>query len=207
MGQRRSRKKRTIYGSANQENRNDRVISAYRIMDPDDSLTVAATVEGLDWDDDKVLYRKVPKTHRAFILDPRIVSRHFKSGFERGYSFARALDATRRNGELREDRVEDANIAEITIVNKKHLFAKISSKIICADTVAMKEVLGDEGLPGMRGSRSRRAAVPMIHLAQFMPGVIENHETAMDYIDTLDAAFAIHSVEKVNFGPVQVNDR
>ncbi len=204
---RRSRRKRTIYGPANQENRNDRVISAFRVMDREDSLKIAATVEGLDWNDDILEYQKVPKTHRAFILDPRIVNRHFKTGFEKGYSFARALAATRKNGKDCEGCVSDAAIGDITISGRKHVFAEVVSPVIVADTLTMKEVLGDEGLRGMRGSHARRLASPMIHLAQFKPGVIGNPEIEQDYIDALEAAFVVHSITTVTFGEVQVIDR
>lgn len=207
MGRRRSRKKRTIYGPANQEQRNNKVISAYRVMDQDDSLMLAATVESLDWNEDTLEYEKIPKTHRAFILDPHIVNRHFRSGFEKGFSFARALDATRRNGANREDIADDASIGDIVIRRRRHVFAKISSEIICADSIVMKRVLGDEGLLGMRGSKARRAASPMIHLAQLKPGVIQDQSQEQDYIDTLETAFLVHNIADVSFGPVQVVDR
>ena len=207
MGKNRaSRKKRKVYGPADKERRDKRIIKAFRVMNPEDSHEIAPVIEDLDWDRDALEYTKVPKTHQAFILDPRHVTQHFREGFETGFNFARALDAARNRGENCEDWVE-ATIGDIYVSRRRHLLARIRSKDMKMETLAMKRTLGDEGVRGLRGSQARQAGSLSIYLAQLQPGTLPDREAERSYIDAVETALVVHGISRVTFGPVQVVDR
>jgi hypothetical protein len=201
-----SRKKRRVYGQADKERRDKRIIKAFRVMSPEDSLEIAPVVEDLDWDTDSLEYTKVPKVHKAFILDPRHVTQHFREGFETGFNFARALDAARNQGQGCEDWIE-AKIGDIYVSRRRHVLARIESREMKIETQAMKRTLGDEGVRGLRGSQARRAGSLSIYLAQLQPETLPDRDAERSYIDALETALVIHGISKVNFGPVQVVDR
>lgn len=206
MGRAHRRAGHNVYGRSDREARNNKIISAFRIMDPGTSYEVAATVAHLDFDEDALRYGKIPTTHRAFLLDPRLVNQHFKKGFEQGFNFARALRKIEHEGEECEDIVDDATLGDVVIRNRRHVLGKISSETLRTEIVAMKQILGEEGMRGLRGTKAARAAGPMIYLAQ-LAVPLPSHEAETDFRDSLEASFAIHGLAEVAFGEVQVSSR
>lgn len=204
----RSRKKRRVYGPADREARNNnKVIKAFRVMDSESSMEIAAVTRGLDWDEDRLEYEKIPKVHQAFILDPRIVNAHFKRGFEAHASFERARRAAHRQVDESEDWIQDAEIGDVYVRNRRHVLAPIISPTMTEETRDMKDALGDEGIRGLRGSHARRVGGLTIYIAQLKPHVLPNAEVEASYVNALDTAFAVHAISSVTFGPLQVVDR
>lgn len=207
MGNKRvSRKKRRVYGSADQETRGgNKIISAFRMVEGEQSLDIAAAVQDIDFDEELLRYSKVPKTHKVFLLDPRSVNRHFKRGFEQGFNFSRALERTKNRGEESDDIIE-VKLGEVVVKNHKHVFGKIESPELDIETNAMKHILGDEGMIGLRGKRADRAARHMLYLAQLAPPFL-GPENEADLSNTIETAFAIHGLLDVTLESVQVSER
>ena len=194
-----------VYGRANKETRSNRIIKAYRTMDVYDSERIAATVGDLDFDEEALQYKKIPKNHQVFLLDPRAVNRHFKNGFEQGFNFANAIRKVRDQGEENEDRIE-ATLDDVVIKSRKHVLGRIASRELREEIVAMKAILGEEGMKGLRGTKAARAAGPMIYLARLaLP--LPSPEVEHDFKATLESALVIHQAVDVSFGPVQVAER
>lgn len=187
---------------ADVEKRNPKVLKVYRVMEQEDSDKIAGVVRDISRDDDEFpLLARIHTRHTAYILDPRIVRREFKTGFEAGYNFRGTVDNVEESIEDSSDLAE-AKVGTIIFPgNTRRLIAAyLESEQLRKERKAIYRELGKSGLKGFRRAEHKNPPMPLVVLAQAKAPISSDQMSMVK--DVIGDALAIHGAERVTFGPI-----
>ena len=194
---------------ADAEKRNPRVLKAFRDMDRDDSDSVAGVIRNFlrseaEWFPS---IERVQPTHRAYILDPRIVRREFKSGFEAGYNFARARQRIEGQTENYIDEIP-ARLGRIVFLGDRHRIVGsfVQSAVMRDERASLYGGLADSGLRGFNKLANAKVSTPPVVLFT-LQAPLHDAAARKEIQESIETAFDVHhGVRNVTFGELQITE-
>jgi hypothetical protein len=195
-------------GRANREQRNA-VLSAWRHINPEYSDVIYGAVHeaGQDIDLGFSLFKRIPHSHRAFILDPRRMRGRLARGYEPGFNLRNVADQIQDTSQTS----IEGSIREPLMRRSKHLLAPVKSTELDEEIRGAKRLLAEEGARGFNDPKVQRSAGAMIYLGQIDERIREipkgeRLEIARTVIDGIDMMLTQSSLDMnhVPFGEMRV---
>lgn len=152
-----------------QSEKRGKKLKAFRMVFDEDSMVISGAVRNaVDDNEDFPRLREVSGRHAIYVLDPRIVSKEFSSGYRAGFSFA---NARAKAEERRHDRPDTiiGHIGKVVLIGpkdrgRKVLAAYIESRPLQQERKLLYESLGDAGLRGFDRPQHRNPPSPLMVL-------------------------------------------
>ncbi len=202
---RRNNLSRHRHNPQSQREKQSRFLKAYRVVDEESSSAIAGVVRELELDGELPPMTDIPHRHRAFILDPHLVKREFKSGFRAGFEFSRARD---RILNREKDDSLPASIGKIAFLGGsnqryRHIGMYLQSPEAIEERKAMYRILGDAGLNGFTPKKIRSPGAPLIILATTVEPVHDRDER--NRIEgVIETGLVIHQAVDMELGELRV---
>jgi hypothetical protein len=185
-----------------------RFLKAYRMVDEDSSNAIAGVIHELALDGELPKMTDIPHRHRAFILDPRLVKKEFKSGFTAGYEFNRARDRIQNRDS--DDRLH-ASIGKIIFLSGsnqryRHIGMYVQSSEAVEERKEVYRILNETGLSGFTEKKIRRPGSPLIILGTTIEPVYDKEERN-EYQVKIETGLIIHQATELTLNELQIIDR
>jgi hypothetical protein len=200
-------------GQANKERRYNKVIQAWRMLDPTFSSRLAGTMHELAKDGAIPELDEVKTSHKIFILDPRIVRSEMGAGFNAGFSYKTAIDNLYVS-EIEKPKGPVAKLGEVAVTgkqNKRLIVVGMDSPTLEQERTTSYNELGEVGMRGFQNpTRNKKnglgidivlgvthspvmTAAKIEHLAE-TEGFETRPISQEDTIQAIEDAFTIHNL-------------
>lgn len=202
---RRNRLDRHRHNPQAQREKQSRFLKAYRVVDEASSSAIAGVLHELVLDGELPQMTDVPYRHRAFILDPHLVKREFKSGFTAGYEFGRARDNIKNQESVDTISASIGKIAFLGGSNQRyrHIGMYLQSPEAIKERKAMYRILGEAGLKGFTPKKIRSPGAPLIILATTVEPVHDRDERKR-IEGVIETGLVIHQATSMELGELRV---
>lgn len=177
------------------------------MIDADSSSKIAGVIRDMGPEIEVIAPRleKVPARHPVFIVDPRIVRKEFRDGFQAGVDWQK----TRREiaeGQEADDTIDDAKLGKIVFLGhdmgRKIIASYIESSQAVAERKAAYSILGANGLRGFNRKQHRTPTAPLAVIAQ-LETPVQDPDLRNEITEMLDTALIIHTAKQITLGPAQ----
>lgn len=191
---------------SDREKQQPKMLKVTRMTYPEDSSLLAGVVKDVVLDDDSIELSKIYMQHPVFILDPRMVSREFKSGFEACYRFERSRKKV-EDVLAEEDESIDARLTTIRFLNGSNriIGSFLKSSVLRDERRSAYEALADSGLAGFRRREHTKSSSPLIVLGETATHIHDREER--DYItDRLETGLIVSRAMNIRLGSIAINE-
>lgn len=170
-----------------EKRRGGNVIQAWRMLDDDISSRLSGTMLELEKDGAIPELRDVWRAHRVAIIDPRLVNKDMRQGFEMSLDFVREMNRIHRNSQELFPRPQ-AKLGQVVIKgsrNKRFIALQLESEKIRQEREAAYRALGGAGLKGFQNDaqNSRRCSNIDIILAKTKAPMMPDYKIYNDELD------------------------
>lgn len=202
---RRNKMARHRHNPQSQREKQLKFLKAYRVVDEASSSAMAGVLHELVLDSELPPMTDIPYRHRAFILDPHLVKREFKSGFIAGFEFSRARDSIMNR---ESDDTISASIGKIAFLGGsnqrfRHIGMYLHSHEAIQERKEMYRILGEAGLSGFTSKKIRSPGAPLIILATTVEPVHDRIERKR-IEGVIEAGLVVHRATSMELGELQV---